>query len=241
MSFGDSDNKVIFLHGWGGNTDSFFKLALELRAKRPDLELIVVDYPGFGLTQDPPTAGFSSKDYAVWVKDFCDSIDIKKAHFYTHSNGGRMLAYLLQSTPNLADKVVFSASAGVRWPDTPREAISKFLSLKFAKAKRHLPARLQKFLVTKILRARDWGNVRPELKSTLTKILAEPDFRELLPNIKNKCLVLWGERDQITPLKSGQVFAEKLPHNKFVTFKTGRHGIHHTHRGEIVEALVKFL
>ena len=240
IRLGEAEQKVVFLHGWGGSTQSFWPMALELRAARPDLEIILVDYPGFGDSQDPPESGFSSHNYAAWVKEFCDVLGIKKTHFYTHSNGGRMLVYLLQDHPQLAQKIVFSASAGVKWPYTSRQKFSKWASLCFAKAKQKLPARAQKFIVTKILGARDWGNVRPELKTTLTKILAEPDFRALLPNVKQECLVLWGERDQITPFKSGQVFAAQLPHNQFHTFKTGRHGIHHTHRSEIVKLLTEF-
>jgi len=241
IRLGSSDKKIIFLHGWGGSTQSFWPMALELRERLPELEIILLDYPGFGDTANPPTDGFSSYDYAAWVKAFCDDQKIKKTHFYTHSNGGRMLARLMVTNPELGDKLIFSASAGVKWPDSFRQKISKWLSLRFAKAKHHLPARLQKFIVTKLLGARDWGNVKPELKTTLTKILAEPDFRDELTKIEHECLVLWGERDQITPLKSGKVFAEKLPNNKFHTFKTGRHGIHHTHRSEIVEQFVTFL
>lgn len=241
VRLGEAEQKLIFLHGWGGNTQSFWPMALALREARLDIEIILVDYPGFGDTADPPAEGFSSHDYARWVKAFCDTLGIEKTHFYTHSNGGRMLVYLLQDHPELAQKIVFSASAGIKWPDSPRQRFSKWASLRFAKAKHHLPARAQKFIVTKLLGARDWGNVRPELKTTLTKILAEPDFRELLPNVEQECLVLWGERDQITPFASGQVFAKELPHNQFVTFSTGRHGIHHTHREAIVEHLVKFL
>lgn len=240
ICLGQAPQKVVFLHGWGGSTQSFWPMALELRAARPDLEIILVDYPGFGDTQDPPAAGFNSRDYAAWVKDFCDAINLKQAHFYTHSNGGRMLIPLMSQYPELGQKLVFSASAGVKWPDTPKQKFSKWASLHFAQAKQKLPARLQKFIVTKLLGARDWGNVPPELKTTLTKILAEPDCREQLSSIEHECLVLWGERDQITPLKSGQVFAAKLPHNQFHTFKTGRHGIHHTHRSEIVELLAGF-
>ena len=240
IRLGQAEQKVIFLHGWGGSTQSFWPMALELRAARPDLELILLDYPGFGDTDNPPPSGFSSADYADWVKSFCDQQNITKAHFYTHSNGGRMLIPLMQAHPELGQKLVFSASAGVKWPDTLKQKFSKWASLRFAKAKRKFPAQLQKFVVTKVLGARDWGNVEPALKTTLTKILAEDDAREKLANIKQPSLVLWGERDQITPLKSGQVFAKKLPNNQFVTFKTGRHGIHHTHRAEIVERLTQF-
>ncbi len=241
MRFGDSQNKVIFLHGWGGNTDSFFKLALELSEKRPDLELIVLDYPGFGLTDAPAPSGWDTHHYADWVKAFCDELNIKEANFYVHSFGGRILTRLINKHPELGKKLVFTGAAGIKWPLSMRQKISVKLSKIIPKAKHSKTQRLQNLIVTKVFGARDWGNVDPALKTTLTKVLAEADFRDDLKNIKQESLILWGEKDTITPLKSGEIYAQKIPNNHFKTFKTGRHGIHHTHRDEIVTELAKFL
>lgn len=238
---GNGQTPVVFLHGWGGNTDSFFKLGLALVEARPDLKLIIVDYPGFGLTDAPDSNGWTTHQYADWVKAFCDELKIKKTHFYVHSFGGRILTRLINAHPELGDKLIFTGAAGVKWPLGLRQKISVLLSKIMPKAKSARGQKLQKFIVTKIFGARDWGNVKPTLKTTLKKVLAEDDLREDLTNIKQPSLIMWGEQDTITPLKSGKVYAAKIPNNKFVTFKTGRHGIHHTHRSEIVEALAEFL
>ena len=241
VRFGDSDNKVVFLHGWGGNTDSFFKLALELSAKRPDLELLLVDYPGFGLTDAPDATGWDTFRYADWVAAFCETLEIEQASFYVHSFGGRILTRLINKHSTLGNKLVFTGAAGIKWPLSLRQKISVSLSKLVPKAKHHRTQKLQNFIVTRVFGARDWGNVTPPLKATLTKVLAEADLRDDLANIKNQALIMWGEQDAITPLKSGKVYAGSLPNNKFVTFKNGRHGIHHTHRTEIIDELVKFL
>lgn len=238
---GNGLTPVVFLHGWGGNTDSFFKLALKLSAARPDLELILVDYPGFGLTDAPPLDGWDTFQYADWVQAFCDELKIKQASFYVHSFGGRILTRLMNQHPSLGNKLVFTGSAGVKWPLGLRQKISVKLSKIVPKAKHPRLQRLQKLIVTKIFGARDWGNVDPALKTTLTKVLAEADLRDDLTNIKQESLIMWGEQDTITPLKSGKVYADKIPNNKFVSFKDGRHGIHHTHTDEIIDELAKFL
>jgi pimeloyl-ACP methyl ester carboxylesterase len=241
IRFGDSDQKVVFLHGWGGNTDSFFKLALELSEKRPDLELIIVDYPGFGLTDKPDPDGWDTHRYAEWVKAFCDELEIKQAHFYVHSFGGRILTRLMKAHPEQGQKLVFTGAAGIKWPLSFRQKLSVKLSKIVPKAKHARAKKLQNFIITKVFGARDWGNVEPALKATLKKVLAEPDFREDLKKISQKCLILWGEKDTITPIKSGKVYAENLPNNQFKAFKNGKHGIHHTHRKAIVEMLTDFL
>ena len=241
LVIGDGDTPVVFLHGWGGNTDSFFKLGLELIEQRPDLKLIIPDYPGFGLTDDPDSDGWTTHQYADWVQDFCEKLKINKAHFYVHSFGGRILTRLINKYPTLGDQLIFTGAAGVKWPFTIRQKFSVFLSKLVPKAKSGRGQKIQQLIVTKIFGARDWGNVKPGLKVTLTKVLAEDDLRDDLTHLKQSSLIMWGEQDSITPLKSGKVYAEKIPNNKFVTYKTGRHGIHHTHRNEIVEELAKFL
>ena len=241
IRFGKSEKKVIFLHGWGGNTDSFFKLALELSEKRPDLELILVDYPGFGLTDKPEVKGWDTHRYAAWVEAFCETLDIKKADFYVHSFGGRILTRLMNSNPTLGRKLIYTGAAGIKWPLSFRQKLSVKLSKIIPKAKHSRGKRIQNFIITQFFGARDWGNVDPALKTTLEKVLAEADFRDVLKNISLPALILWGEKDTITPLKSGKIYAQSLPNNTFISYKTGKHGIHHTHRDSIVQAVVKFL
>lgn len=241
IRFGSSENKVVFLHGWGGNTDSFLKLALELSEQRPDLELILVDYPGFGLTENPGKEGWDTYRYGTWVKAFCDELSIEKTNFYVHSFGGRILTRLMNTYPQLGKKLVFTGAAGIKWPLSLRQKLSVYFSKIMPKAKSARGLRIQNFIITKIFGAHDWGNVAPELKATLTKVLAEDDFREVLKKISQPSLILWGKKDTITPLKSGKVYAKKIPNNQFITFETGKHGIHHTHQAEIIEVLTKFL
>jgi len=241
MRMGLGKKPVIFLHGWGGSTVSFFTLGIRLLATRPDLELIIVDYPGFGLTDFPEGQAWDTHRYAEWVYDFMTTLSLPQADFYVHSFGGRILTRLHQTHPQTINKMVLTGSAGIRWPLSLRQRISVTLSKVIPKFKSGPLAKLQKFMVTKVFGARDWGNVDPRLKGTLKNVLAEADFRDELPNIENQTLILWGAKDTITPLKSGKVFAEKLPNAELKVFATGRHGIHHTHKKEIVEAVSTFL
>lgn len=241
VTIGDGSETVIFLHGWGGSTNSFFALGLELIKKRPDLKLILLDYPGFGLTGNPDTSGWTTHQYADWVKAFCDEMKITKANFYVHSFGGRILTRLLTKNPSLGKKLIFTGAAGIKWPMTFREKCSFFISKRSTLAKKTMPKRAQKFIITKVLGARDWGAVAPDLKSTLSKVVNEEDLREDLKKIKQSSLIFWGAKDTITPLKSGKVYAESLPDNQFVVFEKGRHGIHYTHQAEIIDQSAAFL
>ena len=159
LRVGNGAKPIIFLHGWGGSTDSFFALAVDLVAKKPEYKCIIVDYPGFGLTEFPPNKGWDTYQYAEWVYDFMTTINIAKADFYVHSFGGRILVRLAERHPQVIDKMILTCTAGIKWPLSLRQKISVFLSKITPKFKGGLLGKIQKIIVTKIFGARDWGNV----------------------------------------------------------------------------------
>lgn len=247
IKFGNAKKKLIFLHGWGGSAkESFFILALELQKNNPNLEIILLDLPGFGLSQNPPKEGWETFDYADWLNEVLKDLFPKETpkegiSFYGHSFGCRVIVRFLTKYPEFNGKSILTGAAGIKWPLSFRQKISVFLSKKFKRAKSLLPQKIQKFVLCKIFGAHDWGNVKPELKNTLEKILAEKDFRDTLPNIKNETLLLWGDKDTVTPLISGEVYAAQLPHAQLEILKNGRHGIHRTHQKIIVKKVTQFL
>jgi len=240
LRIGRGEQKIIFLHGWGGESKNFINLASRL-SKKNKVEAILLDLPGFGESDNPPSSGWSTNDYEAWLEKVLDKLKIKKAFFYGHSFGCRIIIRLLLKTPHLADKVILTGAAGIKWPLSLRQKISVFLSKKLSLAKKIIPHKIQKIVMCHIFGARDWGLVSPELKYTLRKTLAEEDFRNKLPKIKTPVFLIWGKNDSYTPLKSGRVFAEKLPNSRLKIFSDGKHGLHYTHEKKIVKLVSEFL
>ncbi len=240
IQFGSGPKKMIFLHGWGGSTESFEKLAPKISNKN-NVEVILLDLPGFGRSGFPPKKGWNTQDYADWLTEILKQLKIKKCIFYGHSFGCRVIVRFLSKHSGAAEKVILTGAAGIKWPPTKREKVSLFLSKRFRLAKNFVPQVIQKFVITRIFGARDWGAVVPGLKTTLEKVLAEKDFRSDLSKLKMPFLLIWGKKDQITPLKSGKVYEEKLPNAELVILEDGRHGVHRTHEVEILKLITKFL
>ncbi len=245
---GKGTNKLVILHGWNQNmnlVESYKPLVDELSKYNflENFEIIIPYFPGFGKNK-APEKGWNTNDYAGWLRKFLKKIDItskNKVTFFSHSFGGRVLVRFLLKNPDFCKKAIFTASAGIKWPMSFRQKISIYLSKKCTKAKKVIPQKIQKIILNKILGARDWGAVKTELKPTLKKVLDETDFRDDLPKIKTETLIIWGALDQVTPLKSGEVFANKLPNAKIKIFPNGKHGIHITHTKEMTKELIKFL
>ena len=240
LQFGSSKKKLIFLHGWGVSAESFLDIAKKLKTEK-NIEIILIDLPGFGLSDSPPPTGWNIHDYENWLEIFLEKLNIKKANFFGHSFGCRILVQFLLKNKNIAQKVILAGAAGIKWPLSLRQKISIIISKNLYFIKNFIPKKIQKFIMCKIFGARDWGLVTKNLKPTLKKVLEEPDFQEKLPNIKNEILLIWGANDQITPLKSGKVFAKKLSNAELKIIPEGRHGIHKTHADEITNMIKNFL
>lgn len=237
LRVGEGKKPVVFLHGWGGSTQSFFALAHQVIAARPDLSLFLVDLPGFGLTDFPIDQAWDTYRYAEWVYDLMTTLNIPRSSFYVHSFGGRVVVRLHEKHPQVIQKIVFTGSAGIKWPPTWRQKIAQLLR----PLKPLLPQTLRRLVLSKILGARDWESVDPKLKATLQNVLEEADLREQLTTIENETLLLWGAKDKITPLISGQIYHQKLPNTQLKVIPKGKHGIHHTHTSEVSAAVSDFL
>jgi len=233
---------LIFLHGWSMDVsgDTFLAVAKPL-VEKIKCPIILIDLPGMGRSSSPPKSGWDTYDYELWFEEFLKALKIKKANFYGHSFGCRILVRFLVKNKDFSGKVIFTSAAGIRWPYSFRQKISIWFSKRFVITKKVMSLKLQKFIMTKIFGARDWGTVRDNMRMSLRKILAGPDFRKELPKIKNQVLHIWGKKDGITPLKSGKIYEQKLPHAKLKIIDDGQHGIHKTHSKEIVALVETFL
>ena len=89
LSYGEGEEVLIFLHGWGGSTESFEVLGPQI-ADDNNLKIIIPDLPGFGKSGNPSPEGWSTHDYEVWFSNFLTQLNITSAHFYGHSFGCRV-------------------------------------------------------------------------------------------------------------------------------------------------------
>lgn len=238
--FGNGNRIIVFLHGWGGSIESFSSLAAKV-AKKFNLQCVVVDLPGFGESDMPPIEGWAIANYEQWFSEFLEKKKIINPLFYGHSFGCRIILDYVLKHPDYREKIILTGAAGIKWPPSIRENTSKYLSKKLSFLKPLIPQKIYKILLRKVFKAHDWADLSENLKATFKKTIQEPDLSHRLPEIQSKVLLLWGRHDSYTPLKSGLVFHEKLPHSTLKIFDTGRHGIHYTHEEYILKELETFL
>jgi pimeloyl-[acyl-carrier protein] methyl ester esterase len=72
-------------------------------------------------------------------------------------------------------------------------------------------------------------------------ILRDTDFRDLLPGVRQRTLVIAGERDKLSPPEASKALAQALPHSGLVIVQGAGHAPFISHREEFGRYVREFL
>lgn len=204
---------VLLLHGWGGQIESFYPV---IQALSPHYRVTAIDFPGHGQSSMPPKP-WTVSDFLDCTLQLMDRLELSSPHIVAHSFGGRVTIKLASQHGARAAKLLFTAGAGVVAPASIGVKTKRLMASTF---KGLVPEKLQERLLPK-LASRDYRNAG-ELRPTLRNVIAE-DLTPLLPSIPHKTLLVWGDQDQETPLYSGRIMSERMPHAELVVFEGAGH------------------
>ena len=217
---------VLLLHGWGCSTRHFAQIFQDL-AK--DYRVTVIDFPAHGQSGRPPEP-WGVPEFAACIKDLMEQLGIVPCDIIAHSFGGRVALYLAANEPQLVNRLVLTGCAGLKKPQTEEQ---KKRSEEYQKKKNSLMGLTKLPLVgglaQKSLKAlqekygsADYNALDDEMKKTFVKVVSE-DLRPLLPKISASTLLIWGEKDQDTPLWMGQAMEQEIRDAGLVIFENDDH------------------
>lgn len=215
---------IVVLHGWGSNITLHANM-IELFSK--NYKVVAMDMPGFGKSDEPPTA-WCVDDYVQFVVDFLADYKNKKIIFLGHSFGGRVTIKMCNRNdlPFTVDKAILVDSAGIMPPKTNKKSwrtrfykLGKwFLSTKIMQ--KTAPDALENF--RKKMGSADYAAASPLMRQVLVKTVNE-DLEPLLPNIKCPTLLVWGVNDTATPLSDGEKMEKAIPDAGLVKLENAGH------------------
>lgn len=212
---------LIFLHGWGQDVSSFWPLVNLLR---DNFTLWMIDFPGHGRSDIPKNA-WTVSDYADLIEKFIKQQRLKRVSIIGHSLGGRVGIKIASRDNKVLDKLILEASAGIR----PKKSFFSLLFYILVKINRYLIPNLfnwkQKIRhqVYQVLKS-DYGK-SGELRETFLNIINE-DLKPDLKKIKIETLIIWGENDNLMPLKYGKNMYHLIEKSKLVVFEEVGHFPH---------------
>ena len=214
---GEGENKILLLHGWGCNINTFAYITNHLSKF---MEVYVIDFPGFGKSDEPKEV-WNVDNYADLIQKFIEKMEIKKISLLGHSFGGRVIIKLV-NRKNLKfkiDKLVLIDSAGIR--HEPKKTFKQKLYKKvFPIIKKISPELLNK-IKTKV-GSEDYRNATPMMRDILVKTINE-DLSKLVPTIKNPTLIIWGENDTATPYEDAKYLNKNIEDSGIVKVENAGH------------------
>ncbi len=212
---------LLLLHGWGASKELMTPLAQRLTGYRT----IAPDLPGFGDTPAPARA-WGVDDYAAWVLRLLDRLGVARAHVVGHSNGGRVAIALAVAHPDRVGRLVLTGSAGIR----PRHGlrhqvrVRTFKLLRAASRWGWLPAPVRTSAERRAQQrgSADYRAASGTLRATMVRIV-NTDMRPWLGRVAASTLLIWGDRDEETPLADGRVMERLIPDAGLVVFEGAGH------------------
>jgi pimeloyl-ACP methyl ester carboxylesterase len=216
---------LLLLHGWGSSAELMKPIATALAKKH---RCVAVDFPGHGSTAEPPVA-WGSDEFVAWTVAVMDRLEIERADIIGHSHGGRVAIGLAAAHPQRVGKLVLAASAGLRGRAgvKARARVRLFKSGRYLAGSRAVPGGIKQSLQSWVDRqgSDDYRAASGVMRATLVK-LVNGDARQLLPKLQCPTLLIWGDRDDQTPLANAREMEQLIPDAGLVVLGGGGHFVY---------------
>lgn len=227
---GHLSKKMYIVHGWTYDVSKWEPFLTEF--KKLGFEIIFLNVPGLTAPIDRP---YTLDDYVEWL-DKQLANETEPVAILAHSNGGRIsIAYTLKY-PNKVKNLVLIGSAGVKQRDflvLLKIAVFGFLA-RIGRPLKRVP--FLRNLFYKIVREKDYKEANDTMQKTMSNLITV-DLAPRLHEVAQPTLLIWGDKDGMTPLSSGKVMQQSFLNNEFHVLAGARHSPFATHPKEVIEII----
>lgn len=235
---GASGSPVVLLHGIACSVLEWQHNIAPLAAQH---QVYAVDLLGFGLSDKPVEEPYDLNSLARFVLKFMDSVGLSQAHLAGNSLGGRLALQCAALAPERVTSMVLVDPAGIDKRETLLEfrlttlpVLGEMLGRPTAFGTRMLwrkaffnpePFVTNELVRTKVALASSPGALQAFLK-TLRGFVEFGGFKaewveqlhRQLPEMRTRCLVIWGNDDQFVPVAHAQVLKTLMPNVQVEVF-----------------------
>ena len=199
LDYGNKNGKaIVLLHGWGQNIEMMNMLG---KPFEKDFRIIVIDFPGFG-NSDEPKEVMGVGEYTSVVEKMLIKLNIDSPILIGHSFGGRVAVKF--ASRNKTDRVILLSPA-LRGHD------KKSLKSKFLKFLKKVPIlkELEDWAKNHI-GSRDYKAASPMMKKVLVKVVTE-DLSQDAKKIKAPVILIYGDNDAEVPQEDTLLYEKLIP------------------------------
>ena len=215
---------LLLVHGLGDQASSTWAGLIEELAV--DYHVLAVDLPGFGRS-DKLNRLYSPKEYAAYLRWLVDRFSAEPVVLLGHSLGGGVALRFAADYPRQVQRLVLIDVAGIlhrkiitrdmldpnlrgrlpQLPAKPLKRIDEWVGNLITSLPR-LPMDVEQILASETLRARVLAGDPGRIAGLA---LVHEDFSRALRTIEAPTFIIWGEEDQVTPLRTGLLLEALLP------------------------------
>lgn len=231
---------IVVLHGWGSNSLRWQEVKELLEEK--GIEALILDMPGFGIIPSPDKP-WKRDDYINWIFQRIEEKNWQRFNLLGHSFGGGLSLKITTNFPERVEKLILCAPAIIRrkrlktylfyWLAYLGKKIFSLPGLKFFQP-------YAQRLIYKLAGSRDYYVADGIMKETMKK-LHEERLEELLEKVKTPTLIIWGEKDDVLPVKDAYEIKEKIKKSELKIIPKAKHSPHREVPDELAEIIINFL
>lgn len=217
--YGNKNKTLLILPGWGNTTKTFYSIINQFKDK---YTIYTLDYPGFGKSPIP-TKDLTIYNYADLIINFLKDNKIINPIIIAHSFGGRITTLLTGYYKINISKLILFDIASIK----PKKSIKTKIKEKIYKSLKKLinilpnKEKFQKKLIN-YFGSTDYKSLPPTMHKTFINIINE-DLTKYLKNITSETLLIWGEKDQDTPLKDAYKINNLIKESALIIYPNASH------------------
>ena len=243
-----SGQQILLLHGWGPQSITLEKhLQPVAQPLKNRYEITLLEFPGHGRSGQPGAA-WGVKEYAEWTLSLMDQQALRQPVIMGHSFGGRVALWLAAHYPDRVKALVLTGCAGLQPKKTLKSRVRSRLfqfgrgSLKVLGLIPALKAREKRWLASlrNEFASADYLATPEALRGSFSRIVRQ-DLHPLLPQIPQKTLLVWGEKDTATPLWMGQAMQREMPDARLLVYRDDDHFAYRNQLSRFVTAVEAFM
>jgi pimeloyl-ACP methyl ester carboxylesterase len=214
---------MVLLHGGFGLDHRSWRRQFDALSDR--YTVVAWDAPGCGRSSDPPPT-FRLPDYADCLAQFIAALGLHRPHVLGLSFGAALALQLFDRHPRVPRTLILAGAyagwAGSLPPDEVDRRLARLAGDLERPPEEWIPSYLPGLLteaaepemvqeVTALM-----SDVRPDGNRTMLMGMAEADLRPALPHVDVPTLLLYGDRDQRSPVEVGRVLHEGISTSRLV-------------------------
>jgi pimeloyl-ACP methyl ester carboxylesterase len=231
------DAPIVFVHGLSGSWQNWLENLPYFARKR---RCIAMDLPGFGYSE-MPREKISVSGYARHVDTLCERLDLGPCVVVGNSMGGFVTAEMEIRHPARVERACLVSAAGIsitnlrRRPLMTSARIIGALGAASAAQTRFMVARPRlRWAFTNFV-FRHPSRIAPDLLYESARGAGKPgfvdaldaltdyDFRDRLPEIEARTLIVWGDSDMLVPVEDAHEFERLIPNSRTVILEDTGH------------------